>query len=49
MAEVGGKDGSDDELDMHVEDVLSRRDKLRRSLQGLWAYLKTPIGIVTGT
>jgi hypothetical protein len=35
-------------LDQHVEDVLSRRDKFRRSMQGLWAYLKTPVGILAG-
>jgi len=35
-------------LDQHVEDVLSRKDKFRRTMQGLWAYLKTPIGILTG-
>lgn len=35
-------------LDQHVEDVLSRKDKFRRTIQGLWAYLKTPIGILTG-
>jgi len=35
-------------LDQHVEDVLSRRDKFRRTMQGLWAYLKTPVGILTG-
>ncbi|KAG9035318.1 hypothetical protein FS842_003722 [Serendipita sp. 407] len=42
-----GDAGSMDELDLHVEDLLSRRNKIRRSLQGLWAFLKTPIGIVT--
>lgn len=48
--EITGKGGDEsvDELDIHVEDILRRRDKLRRSLQGLWAYLKTPIGIITG-
>ena len=35
-------------LDQHVEDVLNRSDKFRRTMQGLWAYLKTPIGIITG-
>ncbi|PVF96446.1 hypothetical protein CPB86DRAFT_709048 [Serendipita vermifera] len=37
---------SENELDAHVEEVLSKRAWLRRSLQGLWAYLKTPIGFV---
>lgn len=43
------KGESQDELDAHVEDVLSKRANIRRGLQGLWAYLKTPIGVVTGT
>ena len=42
------QNGSTDVLDMHVEELLSRKQKIRRSLQGLWAFLKTPIGIVTG-
>ncbi|KAG8960598.1 hypothetical protein FRC03_006347 [Tulasnella sp. 419] len=36
-----------DELDMHVEHVLTRRDKFRRGLRGLWAFVKTPIGFCT--
>ncbi|KAG8816584.1 hypothetical protein FRC17_000267 [Serendipita sp. 399] len=39
--------GSKDELDLHIEDILSKKNQIRRRLQGLWAYLKTPIGIVT--
>lgn len=39
--------GDHDELDRHVEHVLRKRDKLRRSLKGLWAFLKTPIGVIT--
>jgi len=42
------RNGSQDQLEMHIEELLSRRDKLIRSLRGLWAFLKTPIGIVTG-
>ncbi|KIM20418.1 hypothetical protein M408DRAFT_82027 [Serendipita vermifera MAFF 305830] len=38
---------SADELDVHVEELLTRKQKIRRSLQGLWAFLKTPIGVVT--
>jgi len=36
------------ELDAHVEHVLKRRAKFRRMMKGLWAFLKTPTGIVTG-
>lgn len=38
------------ELDAHMRKVLLRRkrkDKLKSALRGLWAYLKTPMGIVT--
>lgn len=31
----------EDDLDRHVEEVLSRRAKIRRTLQGVWAFLKT--------
>ncbi|KAL5527363.1 hypothetical protein ACEPAG_6154 [Sanghuangporus baumii] len=37
----------EDELDRHVEQVLSKRDKVRRILRGVWAFVKTPLGIVT--
>jgi len=37
-----------DELDAHVEHVLKRRAKYRRTLKGLWQFLKTPTGIITG-
>jgi hypothetical protein len=39
---------SENELDAHVEELLSKRAKIRRSLQGLWAYIKTPIGFIAG-
>ncbi len=44
----GSVGGDKSVLDQHVEDVLSRRDKFRRTMQGLWAFLKTPVGILTG-
>jgi hypothetical protein len=31
----------DDRLDQHVEDVLNKRQKLKRTLQGVGAFLKT--------
>jgi hypothetical protein len=45
---AGSTNGDKHGLDQHVEDVLHRRDKFRRTMQGLWAYLKTPVGILTG-
>lgn len=41
-------DGMDESLDRHVEDVLTGRSKVKRTLQGVWSFLKTPIGIITG-
>lgn len=48
VTKQGSVGGDKSALDQHVEDVLSRKDKFRRTMQGLWAYLKTPIGILTG-
>lgn len=48
VTKPGSIGGDKNALDQHVEDVLSRKDKFRRTMQGLWAYLKTPIGILTG-
>ena len=31
----------EDNLDRHVEDVLSKRDKYRRIMKGVWAFMKT--------
>ena len=31
----------EDNLDRHVEDVLSKRDQYRRILKGVWAFMKT--------
>ncbi|KAH9966070.1 hypothetical protein BC827DRAFT_1181854 [Russula dissimulans] len=39
---------STDELDRHVHDVLKRKNKFRRVMKGVWAFLKTPLGIVFG-
>ncbi|KAI0719613.1 golgi-body localization protein domain-containing protein [Cerioporus squamosus] len=36
-----------DALDQHVEDVLSKRDKFRRVMQGVWSFCKTPLGFIT--
>lgn len=36
-------------LDQHVRQVLreSKRDKAKKALQGLWVFLKTPMGVIT--
>ena len=31
----------EDALDQHVEDVLRKRDKFRRVMQGVWSFVKT--------
>lgn len=31
----------EDTLDMHVEDVLRKRDRLRRVMRGVWSFVKT--------
>lgn len=31
----------EDNLDRHIEDVLSKRDKYRRIARGVWAFMKT--------
>ncbi|OAX44552.1 hypothetical protein K503DRAFT_305794 [Rhizopogon vinicolor AM-OR11-026] len=41
-------DDMDDMLDRHVESVLTRQDKVKRTLQGVWSFLKTPTGIIMG-
>lgn len=38
----------EDSLDRHVDDVMKRQAKIRRSLMGVWSFLKTPMGIITG-
>ncbi|THH07076.1 hypothetical protein EW146_g9425 [Bondarzewia mesenterica] len=40
--------GTEDELDRHVKDVLTRPSPTRRILRGVWSFLKTPIGIIAG-
>ncbi|KAF9569301.1 hypothetical protein CPC08DRAFT_623509 [Agrocybe pediades] len=37
-----------DPLDRHVNDVLNSPSKIRRTLMGVWSFLKTPMGIITG-
>ncbi|KAJ3789499.1 hypothetical protein GGU10DRAFT_260500 [Lentinula aff. detonsa] len=47
-AEEQGQPALEDSLDRHVDDVMRRRDRIRRILKGVWSFLKTPLGIVTG-
>jgi len=46
--EQEGLEDMEDSLDRHVEDVLTKRAKFRRIMQGVWSFLKTPMGMVTG-
>jgi hypothetical protein len=41
MEEVSTHTASTDELDRHVHDVLKRKNKYRRVMKGVWAFLKT--------
>lgn len=36
----------EDHLDRHIEDVLTRKRKVMRTLSGVWAFIKTPLGFV---
>lgn len=36
----------EDPLDQHVVDVLTKKQKRKRALLGVWTFLKTPFGIV---
>ncbi|KAG9126475.1 hypothetical protein FRC07_003291 [Ceratobasidium sp. 392] len=42
-----GKNAPKDNLDRHVEDVLTNRNKIKRGLAGFWGYIKTPMGFVS--
>ncbi|TFK23246.1 hypothetical protein FA15DRAFT_670632 [Coprinopsis marcescibilis] len=37
----------EDPLDRHVDDVLQSPSRVRRTLLGIWSFVKTPIGILT--
>lgn len=39
--ETGPETLSEDALDQHVQDVLSKRAKFRRIMAGVWSFLKT--------
>ncbi|KAI0320669.1 hypothetical protein OF83DRAFT_1238597 [Amylostereum chailletii] len=44
----GSAHSSADDLDRHVHHVLTKKDKFRRIMRGVWAFLKTPLGVVVG-
>ncbi|KAJ3488375.1 hypothetical protein NLI96_g2885 [Meripilus lineatus] len=44
--EATGDQLPEDNLDRHVEDVLTRRDRFRRVMRGVWSFMKTPMGII---
>ena len=46
-AEKGKEIEHEDALDQHVEDVLRKRDRFRRVMQGVWSFVKTPLGVCT--
>ncbi|KAJ6485159.1 hypothetical protein C8R47DRAFT_1130956 [Mycena vitilis] len=48
--EQGEKPGKEyeDSLDRHVEDVLNKPSKFKRTMKGVWAFLKTPLGVLAG-
>lgn len=43
--QVSDETAHEDALDQHVEDVLRKRDKFRRVMQGVWSFVKTPLGV----
>ena len=40
-APAGEEEEEQDNLDMHVEDVLRKRDRFRRVMRGVWSFVKT--------
>lgn len=43
----GAQTEPENELDMHIENVLSKRDHFKRVMMGVWSFVKTPLGFVT--
>ncbi|KAF8195787.1 hypothetical protein K438DRAFT_1587011 [Mycena galopus ATCC 62051] len=38
----------EDSLDRHIDDVLKKPSKFKRTMKGVWAFLKTPLGVLAG-
>ncbi|SPO27038.1 uncharacterized protein UTRI_10499_B [Ustilago trichophora] len=47
-AAVTAQDQDDLHLDAYVHELLTKRQKFKRAMQGIWAFLKTPIGVIAG-
>ncbi|KAF9782328.1 hypothetical protein BJ322DRAFT_1075621 [Thelephora terrestris] len=45
--EEGGELGMENELDMHVADLLSEQNRFKGIMKGVWSFVKTPLGFVT--
>lgn len=41
-------DDDDLHLDAYIHELLTKRQKFKRTMQGVWAFLKTPIGVIFG-
>lgn len=42
------QDQDDLHLDAYVHELLTKKQKFKRAMQGVWAFLKTPIGVIAG-
>ncbi|CBQ72734.1 conserved hypothetical protein [Sporisorium reilianum SRZ2] len=42
------QDHDDLHLDAYVHELLTKKQKFKRAMQGVWAFLKTPVGVVAG-
>ncbi|CDU25994.1 uncharacterized protein SPSC_06165 [Sporisorium scitamineum] len=46
---AASKDDHDDlHLDAYVHELLTKKQKFKRAMQGVWAFLKTPVGVIAG-
>ncbi|TKY86207.1 hypothetical protein EX895_005032 [Sporisorium graminicola] len=48
LATASEKDHDDLHLDAYVHELLTKKQKFKRAMQGVWAFLKTPVGVVAG-
>lgn len=47
-AATSAQDQDDLHLDAYVHELLTKRQKFARAMQGVWAFLKTPVGVIAG-
>ncbi|SOV03835.1 uncharacterized protein UDID_03594 [Ustilago sp. UG-2017a] len=45
---TSSQDQDDLHLDAYVHELLTKRQKFARAMQGVWAFLKTPVGVIAG-